>query len=348
MKGCVVAVDTLPDGRGIAALVVDGKLDDLLVDPPSALGPVQPGAIFRGVVGRPLKGQGGMMVRLDREHSGFLRETKGLAPGNSILVQVNTAAEAGKAAPVTTRLLFKSRYAIITPGRPGLNISRQIRDEEERDRLAGIACDVMSDCDHGLILRTAADGVDADVIAEDIESMRELADRVLSEGNEPGLMLEAPDARTLAWRDWTDVELDEVRDVNGSFEDLGLWDAVEALAQPRVDLGQGAFMTIEPTRALVAIDVNTGSDTSVSAGLKADIAALRALPRALRLRGLGGQIVIDPAPYPKKERKVLEQVLRAALRADRVETSIAGWTPLGHIELQRKRERRPLKEVLKL
>ena len=70
--------------------------------------------------------------------------------------------------------------------------------------------------------------------------------------------------------------------------------------------------------------------------------AARDLPRQLRLRGLGGQVTVDFAPMPKKERAVLEQVLRGAFRADGSETSLAGWTPLGLYELQRKRDRLPL------
>jgi len=80
--------------------------------------------------------------------------------------------------------------------------------------------------------------------------------------------------------------------------------------------------------------------------LKANIALARLLPRQLRVRGLGGQITLDLAPMPKKDRRQFEQILKAAFRADPVETSLAGWTPLGHYELQRKRERRPLQEVL--
>jgi Rne/Rng family ribonuclease len=101
-------------------------------------------------------------------------------------------------------------------------------------------------------------------------------------------------------------------------------------------------MFVEPTRALVAVDVNTGGDTSPSAALKANLAAARTLPKALRLRGLGGQIVMDVAPMPKKDRRAFEDALRAAFRADAIETALVGWTPLGHYELQRKRERRPV------
>ena len=70
-------------------------------------------------------------------------------------------------------------------------------------------------------------------------------------------------------------------------------EAIEALLAPRIALTGGGHMMIEPTRALVAVDVNTGPDTSPAASLKANIAAARDLPRQLRLRGLGGQVVVD-------------------------------------------------------
>jgi ribonuclease G len=117
-------------------------------------------------------------------------------------------------------------------------------------------------------------------------------------------------------------------------------------SRPRVPLASGASLVIEPTTALVAVDVNTGADTSPAAGLKASIAAARELPRQLRLRGLGGQIVVDFAPFPRKDRVAVETALKSALRDDGVETNIAGWTPLGHLELLRKRARRPLAELL--
>ena len=93
------------------------------------------------------------------------------------------------------------------------------------------------------------------------------------------------------------------------------------------------------------MDVNTGNDASLAAGLKANLACARALPRALRLRGLGGQITLDLAPMPKKDRRAFESALRQTLRADDIETTLVGWTPLGHFELQRKRARQPLSEV---
>ena len=127
---------------------------------------------------------------------------------------------------------------------------------------------------------------------------------------------------------------------------FGVPDLIDALLDPRVPLPGGGHAMIEPTRALLAVDVNTGPDTSPAASLKANIALARDLPRQLRLRGLGGQVVLDFAPMPKKDRATLEQVLRAAFKGEGAETSLAGWTTLGLFELVRKRDRLSLREVM--
>lgn len=347
MKGRLAALDTLPDGRRAAALMVDGQLEDLLIDAPETFGPIQPGAIFLGKVGRPMKGQGGCFVELG-DGTGFLREAKGLAPGTRLLVQVSGVAEPGKAPPVTSRILFKSRYAIVTPDRPGVNVSRRIRDEDTRALLQAAAAEVELPEGAGLILRSAAAHADPDTIIEDIAAMAGLACDILADDSPaPALLVEAPDAHLAAWRDWADPEPDEVLDGPGSFDDAGVWEAIAAARAPEERLPGGGFMAVEPTRALVAVDVNTGPDSSPAAGLKANVAALRALPRALRLRGLAGQIILDLAPFPKRERSQLEQVLTAAVRQDASEISVAGWTPLGHLELQRKRDRHPLEMLIR-
>ena len=121
---------------------------------------------------------------------------------------------------------------------------------------------------------------------------------------------------------------------------------IDALRSPRVDFDNGGHMMVEPTRALVAVDVNTGPDTSPAASLKTNIAAARDLPRQLRLRGLGGQVVVDFAPMPKKDRSILDQVIKAAFKAEGGETNLAGWTVLGLYEMTRKRDRLPLASLL--
>ncbi|WP_372887525.1 ribonuclease E/G [Shimia sp.] len=336
MKGSQIILDHLK-GREAAALMVDGRLDDFLID---SAGP-RPGAIYRAIADRPVKGRGGMFLKTP-DGPAFLRQVKGLAPGQPILVQVTGYAEGGKAIPVTQKLLFKSRYAIVTPGAPGRNISRSIRDDDVRDMLLGIVHEVMEEGDEmGLILRSSCAEGEAGEIAEDIDAMLSLARQVMADAQGDAEKLTDGDApHAEAWREWTS----DARVVTdpGGFESHGVLDELEALADISVPLGSGASMFIEPTRALVAIDVNTGRDTSPAAGLKANLAAARELPRQLRLRGLGGQITIDAAPMPKKDRRAFEGALRAALRGDATETALVGWTPLGHFELQRKRARLPL------
>jgi ribonuclease G len=343
MIGRVVVLDDL-GGQAAAALVVDGQLQELLIDP--ADDTPLPGAIYRAVADRPMKGQGGMFVKLPGG-SGFLRQTDGVAPGQRIIVQVTGPAEGGKALPVTSRLLFKSRLAIVTPGAPGLNISRRIKDEEARAELEALAAAGMAGADEslGLILRSAAEHAEADEVADDIAAMRELAEAVLRDlDGGPELLVEGAGAHETAWRDWADPAPDEV--IEAGFEAQGVHEMLAALCAPKVELVGGGNMLIEPTRALVAIDVNTGPDTSPAASLKVNIAAARDLPRQLRLRGLGGQVVVDFAPMPKKERAILDQVLRAAFKTESAETNLAGWTTLGLFEMTRKRDRLPLTELL--
>ena len=333
-------------GREAAALVVDGRLEDLLIAPDGA--GVQPGAILRGVVDRQMKGQGGVFVRLPDGAKGFLRDVSGLRPGQEVLVQVAGGAEPGKALPLSPRLLFKGRYAIVTPAAPGLNISRRIRDEDERARLAALATDGMAGSAFGLILRSSCMVAEDDDIADDIAQMRELAESVLADAaGDPELLVDAPSPHEEAWRDWADPAPDAVETGERSFADHGIDAMIDDVLSPQVALAGSGHMVIEPTRALIAVDVNTGADTSPAAGLKANIAAARDLPRQLRLRGLGGQVTIDFAPMAKKDRAALEQQLRSAFKTEAAESSLAGWTPLGNYELQRKRDRLRLADLLR-
>ena len=345
MKGRVVILDEINE-RQFAALVVDGQLEELAIDP--AGDDILPGAIYRAVADRPVKGQGGIFVKLPNGQSGFLRQISGIAPGQRLLVQVTGPTEPGKAVPVTARILFKSRLAIITPGAPGLNISRRIHDEELRDQLSNLATDMMAGADPrlGLILRSACEIAELEEIQDDIAEMRALAEAVEADlDGGPELLVDAVGSHDLAYRDWCEPEPDEVVAEAGSFATHAVDDMIAALLDPRVELPSGGHMMIEPTRALVAVDINTGRDTSPAASLKANIAAARELPRQLRLRGLGGQVVIDFAPMPKKDRTILDQVLKAAFKAEG-EVTLAGWTTIGLFELTRKRDRLLLSDLL--
>jgi Ribonuclease G/E len=325
--------------------MVDGRLEEFALDPEGD--EPLPGAIYRAVAERPMKGQGGLFVKLPMGN-GFLRQTGGIAPGQRVIVQVSGAAEPGKALPVTTRLLFKSRFVIVTPGAPGLNISRKIKDEALRGALEALAAEGMAGAgeDLGLILRSACAGAEPEAVAEDIVAMRGLAEAVTADlSGAPELLFDGPGAHDLAYRDWLDPDPDEVVTDEGCFADHGVLEALEALLAPRVDLPGGGSVWIEPTRALVAVDVNTGADTSPAAALKVNVAVARDLPRQLRLRGLGGQVVVDFAPIPKKERHILDQVIRAAFKSEG-EVHLAGWTALGLYELTRRRDRLPLAALI--
>ncbi|WP_299674344.1 ribonuclease E/G [uncultured Roseobacter sp.] len=340
MRGRSIILDHI-QGREAAALMVDGQMDDLLIDADAP----RPGTVYRAIADRPVKGQGGMFLKTP-DGPAFLRQVKGLSPGQPLLVQVTGYAEPGKALPVTQKLLFKSRYAIVTPGAPGFNISRSIKDEARRDQLLEIAHDTMEDGALGLILRSSCAEAEGADIADDIAQMVELATRVLGDaGRDMEALAEGDGPHLLAWRDW--VAPAEIVSEEGGFETRGILDAIDRARQAQVGLEGGASLYVEPTRALVAVDVNTGRDVSLAAGIKANMACAKALPRELRVRGLGGQIVLDLAPMPKKDRRSFETALRQAFRADDIETALVGWTPLGHFELQRKRARTPLTEVLR-
>lgn len=336
MKGRVIAVGHW-QGAEAAALIEDGVVTDILRDADQP----RPGTIYRAIADRPAKGQGGVFVRTP-DGQGFLRQVKGVSAGGALLVQVTGYAEPGKAIPVTARVLFKSRYAIITPGAPGLNVSRSLRNDDRRDALTVLAKEEMQGRGAlGLILRSACETAEDEEVAEDIRQMADLAMQVLGDedGTEPEKLVEGDGPHALAWRDWPSPDI--WAEEPDAFDHFGVLETFDALNSPYVSLDGEGGMFIEPTRALIAVDVNTGSPTQTLAGLRVNTQAARALPRQLRLRGLGGQIVLDLAPMPKKDRKTFESALRAAFRKDAVETALVGWTSLGHFELQRKRDRLP-------
>ena len=340
MKGKQVVLGHIGDAK-VAALLVDGKLQDVLVEDIKRL-PL--GTILRAVVDRPVKGIGGVMLRFPNG-TGFLKKAKGLAPGQTITVQTSGFAEAGKADPVTQRFIFKSRYAIVTPDQPGLNISRQIRADDLRDDLTMLAKSAMEGSQMGLIIRSSAAVASIDEVAEDIQAMRTSAEAISAEvGLEPEVLLEGDNPHVQAWREWSDVT--DILTGRDDLEASGALDQIEGAQGAWVALGSGG-MFVEQTRAMATVDINTGADLSPAAALKVNLAAVQDLPRQLRLRGYSGQISIDFAPMTNRDRKPIEVALRAALRMCPVATEFVGWTPLGHGELKRKRERAVLIDLIK-
>ncbi len=388
MKGRVILIDTPKDRASQAALLVDGRLEDLLLGPLKGDTTPAPGEIYWAKVDRLIPNTGGAFVKLTLDQGGFLREAKGLKEGQGIIVQVSSHAEPGKATPVTSRVLYKGRRIIHTPSAPGVNVSRQITSPEERARLTSVVEETLSQYDSdpafneivkGIIIRTAAEGASEAEIANEVGAMLRSNERLRDVTNRysPPQELYAPrHSYFLALAEWTTpapnsifvpprvryfddtipyamhYTCEEVTrrvqnyGTDSLFDHFGVWDEIERLKSPRADLPSGAWMAIEATRAMVTVDVNTAGEFGGGASLTANLEAAKEVPRQLRLRGLGGQIIFDFAPLKKTDRKRVEETLRAAFRKDPIETTLAGWTPLGNFELQRKRERRPLTELL--
>ena len=385
MKGRVIAIGGAED-RGIAAaLIVDGRLEDLF--PAQPMGSLEPNAgdIAVARVTRKLP-KAGAFCEMAGGIEGYLRDAKAVTEGARILVQVQSLPEPGKAVTLTTRLLFKGPRLILTPDAPGVNVSRKIGNESERVRLKAVVEAALRTCDlaagtpeHadrlGVIVRSAARGAEAEVLEHEfaalLAELKERHARLHENGLAPGV---GGDPVCAAFRDWLSPRPDTIlctpdlarnltsgtgskasafadrkiaaliRAEADPFEAAGVRDAIAALASPEIPFA-GSSMIVEATQALVAVDVNTKGDFTPAAGLKANLAAARDLPRQLRLRGLGGQVVVDFAPMPKAQRRMLEEALKKAFRDDPVETILVGWTKLGLFEMQRKRERRPLTEA---
>lgn len=377
MKGRVIVLD-MPEDRGFAAaLVENGTLEDLILDPPLRTQSARPGDVWMTRITRKLPGAGGAFCVLGDEE-GYLREAKGLKAGDKLLVQVVSVPEPGKAPTVTPRVLFKGPRLILTPHAAGINASRQIRNSQEAERLKAITRDALdvlrgpSDLPEtcGAIVRSAAQGEEPERLMTELASLAHSYRVMQSRDNLGG---GGNDALTVALTEWLFPIPDRIicspklarvlskpQEPFGAMEFWGdprflplisaeedpfavfdLHGEIDRLQSPRIALNAGS-MIIEPTRTVTAVDVNTGGDFSPAASLKANLAAARDLPRQLRLRGLGGQVVVDFAPMPKKDRRTVEEALKKAFRADPIETALVGWTSMGLYEIQRKRERRPL------
>ena len=331
MKGKIALLDNF-EGKEAAALLIDGKLQDFFTEP----GMKAPGAIFRVKVKHQLKGSGGVFVE-SPDGDFFLHQTSSITPGKFILVQVSSYGDSEKLPRVSTKLLFKSRYVIVTPFADGLNIAKSIQDIERKSQLKQLVTEGFEHIPYGMILRSACAFASDNEIIDDCRNMISAAQNVLSdENNQIGLIYRAQSPHQMAWREWSDIPTVDKR--NGAFSDYGVLELIDELKDPKVIINNSNYY-IESTKAFVAIDVNTGGDMSFAAGLKANLAMAKDLPRQLRLRGLGGQVVIDPAPMSRQNRKTLENAIKSSFRRDTIETNFVGWTSMGLIELQRARIR---------
>ncbi|MEM8791754.1 MAG: ribonuclease E/G [Pseudomonadota bacterium] len=366
-----------PDSTRPAAVAVveGGRLIDLIIDPPQADWIPQPGLIGTAKVAR-LLGDGRGAFADGPGVSLFLKDRGALRAGETALIQVSGYAEPGKAIPASTHPLIKKRHIILTPSSPGVNLSRAIPKTHTAE-LESLKPTVEAILDQrlrgaGAILRTDAPRVThAQIVAEleeAIENWLSIGAR-FAEWSEPRWLWGGEDALSLIGLWSTDGTRPDIwfagkgaedgtvarnseaslADLHGFhrifdgpdlFDHFGIWEQIQGLGE--VTLPSGGTVIVEATRAFVTVDVNTKANFSGGAAMTVNVEACRELPRLLRLLGLGGQIIVDFAPLKKTHRKKIEETLRAAFRKCPVETTLAGWTPLGNFELQRKRERRPL------
>ena len=305
-------------------------------------------------------------------------------PGDDILVQVIKDPMGTKGARLTTFVALPSRYLVYMPRGEGIGVSARIDDETERQRLkSAVVGLVKADSQGGYILRTAAQGVTVENLSEDMVYLDKLWHHVRVRASEaqPGsivhedlplalrvlrdelsrgvnrVLVDSPreHARMIAFAAAfmpdaaTRIELYQgprpIFDLHGIEEEIG-----KALDR-KVTLKSGGHLVIDQTEAMTTIDVNTGAyvghrnleETIFRTNLEAAVT----IARQLRLRNLGGIIIIDFIDmHDEAHRKQVLAALERALNGDRAQTHIVSLSPLGLVEMTRKRTRESLEHLL--
>lgn len=303
-----------------------------------------------------------------------------LTVGDEVVVQVLSEPRGTKGARVTTHYTIPGKYLVLMPNNNHIAISKKIKEEEERNRLEEIVRDLKPE-NMGVIIRTAAQGKsifhferEMEYLVkkwEDIEKKTSTAKigEVLYKDN--GIV--ATVLRDIFSNDIDELVIDneetywEVIDyINafsektlkikiklynddeiGIFERYGIEKEIENALKEEVRLECGGYLVIQKTEALISIDVNTGKNTGSynleQTVLNTNLEAAREIPRQLRLRNLGGIIIIDFIDMRLEEDKLkVLEVLEQNLSKDRIKNNIVHFTDLGLIEMTRKRTGKPL------
>ncbi|HHT27609.1 MAG TPA: Rne/Rng family ribonuclease [Firmicutes bacterium] len=305
-----------------------------------------------------------------------------LKPGQQIVVQVTKEPMGTKGARVITHASLPGRYLVLMPTVEYIGISRRIVDEAERARLKAVAKSVKPK-GMGLIVRTVAEGVSEVELAADCrflvgmwETIQEQAKRT----GAPALLYKDHDLVYRLVRDMfsADVDkfvlddLDEYRKTIDLLQTLAphlknhvflyhggpsIFDAynieqdLAAVMSRKVWLESGGYLVIDRTEALTSIDVNTGrfvgSTNLADTVLRTNLEAAAEIARQLRLRDLGGIIIIDfiDMDTVEDERRVIER-LEEELRRDKTKNHVLGFTGLGLVEMTRKKARQELSDIL--
>lgn len=390
MKQLLISRDP---GETRVALVEDAKLAELYLERPKRLSMV--GNIYKGRVENVLGGMDAAFVDIGLDKNGFLyvdelpdagpgrskKITEILKPGKELVVQVTRDPMGGKGPRLTTQLGLAGRYVVYLPESAISGVSRRL-ESEERERLRGLIKQLGLESG-GVIVRTAAEGVDLQAISRDLRFLERVwgaIRRRTAETEAPALVYSEAElairaVRDLLGRDFGSVLVDdhdayrrvsnylravapelvgEVSHYQGSrslFEAFGIEGEARKALTRRVELPSGGYLAIDHTEAMTVIDVNTGrfvgkrflGDTT----LKTNLEACREIMRQLRLRDIGGIIVIDFIDMtPRTSREQVVAALEAELARDRTKTYVVEISPLGLVEMTRQNITLGLREVM--
>jgi ribonuclease G len=305
--------------------------------------------------------------------------------GQELLVQVLKEPLGSKGARLTTYLTIPSRYLVMTPNGSGVGISARIEDPQERERLKGELAQLMAEqgVGGGFIVRTAAEGAAREALAADMAFLGKLwrsvgekaADaragdlvyedlplplRLLRDSSSPGLGRvridnELVHARVVEFATHFVPQVVPLIELYAEprpiFDLYGVDDEIDRALHRKVPLKSGGHVVFDQTEAMTTIDVNTGAyvghrnleETIFRTNLEAAVV----IARQLRLRNLGGIIIIDFIDMAEEEhRRQVLQTLQARLVNDHAKTQIMNVSPLGLVEMTRKRNRESLEHVL--
>ena len=360
-----------PGETRAALLDGDGRLIEMQVE---RMGEAEiVGSIHLGRVTRVEKGIGAAFVELGDAQPGFLGKAKDVTEGQAVIVQVIRAAGDGKGAVLTVNPILAGRYLSLDATRPGIHWPRG-KWEGDRSELAGLLDEIAPEKSGVAPGRLAAD-MSLDILQNETDRLvaqwgeiagkavkskppallqpaPSLLDRILCEARGP-VVLDDPKAfsgaKGMADKGMPDIAgaLELYRGEAPLFEETGVEEQLEQALSRRIEMPGGASLVIDETEALTAIDVNMGgsggSMKSDNAIRNANLAAAGEAARQIRLRNIGGLILVDFISMKNKaHRKQLVDQLRREMRDDPVRHDVLGMTPGGLLEITRQRTGKPL------
>ncbi len=308
-----------------------------------------------------------------------------LQEGQEVVVQVSKDAVAQKGPRLTTRVSLPGRFLVYLPGIPHIGVSRKIDDPAERDRLKGLVRDLARDLpvSGGFIVRTVGEAASSGALVADARYLAGVWDEVRRRAATlpaPALLHQEVGAVAQVLRDVLDddvqqvlvegeaiyreavefvarmqpVLLPKIRRYRGRapiFEERGVQSELDRALRPRVWLESGGSIVIHQTEALVAVDVNTGKYVGKrrleETILRTNLEAAAEIVRQIRLRDLGGIIVIDFIDMEEQASKdEVLGLLQAEMRRDRSRSRVLQISEFGLVEITRQRTKRSLERVL--